>query len=116
MIKKRVNFLLSNCLMATLGLIILADHATAQENAAPQAKDDRIVLEQITVTARRREEKIQDAPVSVSVIQQDALVPGNVTTLEDAAFRAPNVNYNGQGGPLSIRGVSSLGISGGVDR
>ncbi|MEJ5083593.1 MULTISPECIES: TonB-dependent receptor [unclassified Ochrobactrum] len=116
MIKKRVNFLLSNCLLATLGFTLLVDGAAAQENAAQQVKEDTIVLDPITVTARRREEKIQDAPVSVSVVQQDQLVPGDVTTLEDAAFRAPNVNYNGQGGPLSIRGVGSLGISGGVDR
>lgn len=74
------------------------------------------VLETITVTARRREEKIQDAPVAVTAIQGDDLGKGKTDTMEDAAFKTPNVLFNGQGGPLSIRGVTSLGIAGGVDR
>lgn len=116
MIKKRAQFLLSNGLTAGLVLALGVDGSASQDLPAGQQKDGAIVLEQIVVTARRREEKAQDTPVSVTVIQQDDLAPGNVTTLEDAAFRIPNVNYNGQGGPLTIRGVGSLGISGGVDR
>ena len=80
------------------------------------AGSEATVLKTITVTARRREEKIQDAPVAVTAIPLEDIAKGKITTLEDAAFRSPNVLFNGQGGPLSIRGVTSLGISGGVDR
>lgn len=85
----------------------------AQEPAGPAGET---VLDTITVTARRREEKIQDAPVAVTAIQGDDLGKGRTDTMEDAAFKTPNVLFNGQGGPLSIRGVTSLGIAGGVDR
>ncbi|UXN05078.1 TonB-dependent receptor [Bartonella sp. HY406] len=117
MIKSRFRFLWPNSLIAALSAVFLIDGVAAQPiSHAPIAEDNNMVLEPIIITARRREEKIQDSPVSVSVIQQDQLVPGRVSNLEDAAFHAPNVNFNDQGGPLTIRGVGSLGISGGVDR
>nr|WP_186363597.1 TonB-dependent receptor [Rhizobium sp. ACO-34A] len=89
------------------------DFASAQELADAAGET---VLEAITVTARRREEKIQDAPVAVTAIPGEDLGKGATDTMEDAAFKTPNVLFNGQGGPLSIRGVTSLGIAGGVDR
>lgn len=94
-----------------------AGSLAAQEQAADgTASAGATVLEQIVVTARRREEKIQSAPVAVTAIPADALGKGRTDTMEDAAFKAPNVLFNGQGGPVSIRGVTSLGIAGGVDR
>lgn len=91
----------------------------AQEATSLQAlptDGDSIVLDAITVTARRREEAAQDAPVAVTVVPREDIGPGKVETLEDAAFRSPNTVFSSQGGPLTIRGVGNLGMSGGVDR
>lgn len=84
----------------------------AQEAEAPPVW----VLEPILITARRFEEKLQEAPVAVSVTPEEALSPARAETLESAVTRSPNVHFNAQGGPIAIRGISSLGISGGVDR
>jgi iron complex outermembrane receptor protein len=75
-----------------------------------------VVLDPITITARRREEAVQDAPVAVTVIPGQDIGKGKVDTLEDSAFRSPNTIFSAQGGPFTIRGVGSLGIDGGVDR
>lgn len=89
---------------------------TGLAGAQDASGNEETVLETITVTARRRSEKIQDTPVAVTAITGEDLGKGKTDTMEDAAFKAPNVLFNGQGGPLSIRGVNSLGIAGGVDR
>ncbi|HYE48120.1 MAG TPA: TonB-dependent receptor [Azospirillaceae bacterium] len=52
-------------LYAGVALATLAPAAFAQEASAPAA-DDTFGLEEIVVTARRREESLQDVPVSVS--------------------------------------------------
>lgn len=115
---KRHATLRAATILATAGLV-LADSGmllAQEQDAAGNGAGEATVLEQITVTARRREEKIQNAPVAVTAIAGEELGKGQTATMEDAAFKAPNVLFNGQGGPVSIRGVTSLGISGGVDR
>ncbi len=87
---------------------------------APQAvlaeEGDAVLLDTVVVTARRFEERLQDAPVAVTAIGAADLGPAGSETLEAAALRSPNLHFNPQGGPISIRGITSLGISGGVDR
>ncbi|PWR19985.1 TonB-dependent receptor [Zavarzinia compransoris] len=91
--------------------------ATPGRPALAEAEEGQaITLETVTVTARRREEAAQEAPVAVTVITADAIGRGAVDDLEDAAFGSLNTVFSPQGGPLTIRGIGSLGISGGVDR
>lgn len=108
------------CALLATSLLVAPDGAPrAQEATSLQSlptSGESIVLDPVTITARRREEAVQDAPVSVTVVPRDDIGPGKVETLEDAAFRSPNTVFSAQGGPLTIRGVGNLGISGGVDR
>jgi iron complex outermembrane receptor protein len=114
---RRTHRLLATSVLTASAALSLALPSGAQDTLRPEnASTETTVLKPIIVTARRREEKIQDAPVAITAIPAEEITKGQVTTLEDAAFRSPNVLFNGQGGPLSIRGVTSLGISGGVDR
>lgn len=114
---KRHAALRAATVLAATGLVLIdAGSPAAQEQEAGGNTSGATVLEQIVVTARRREEKIQEAPVAVTAIPAEELGKGRTDTMEDAAFRTPNVLFNGQGGPVSIRGVTSLGIAGGVDR
>lgn len=114
---RRTHHLLATSVLTAGTVFSLMEPVHAQDTVVQSdTAGEATVLKPITVTARRREEKIQDAPVAVTAIPLEDIAKGKVTTLEDAAFRSPNVLFNGQGGPLSIRGVTSLGISGGVDR
>src|SRR5687768_7284304 len=51
-------------------------------------------IEQITVTARRREESLQDVPVAITALTADQLLEQNVRTLEDITAYAPNIKVN----------------------
>ena len=48
-------------------------------------------IEQVTVTARRREESLQDVPVAITALTSDQLLEQNVRTLEDMTAYAPNI-------------------------
>jgi iron complex outermembrane receptor protein len=51
-------------------------------------------IEQVLVTARRREESLQDVPVAITALTADQLVEQNVRTLEDMTAYAPNIKVN----------------------
>jgi iron complex outermembrane receptor protein len=51
-------------------------------------------IEQVTVTARRREESLQDVPVAITALTADQLQEQNVRTLEDITAYAPNIKVN----------------------
>jgi iron complex outermembrane receptor protein len=78
---------------------------------APAAKGDSGV-EVITVTARRKEENIQDIPIAVSAFSADDLGTSNIDDVADVQFNVPNLSYtktNFSGaGNISIRGVGNL--------
>lgn len=102
-------------LAATLGIFFaggLVAPAFAQDG-------DAISLEEIIVTGRKREESLQDIPVSISVITGDTLAEQNVLSQGDLAELIPGLTYNQGGGPIndriaalpSIRGVASTEIA-----
>src|SRR5690242_2572508 len=51
-------------------------------------------IEQVVVTARRREETLQDVPVAITALTADQLLEQNVRTLEDITAYAPNIKVN----------------------
>jgi len=66
-------------------------------------------LEEVTVTATRRVENVQDVPIPITALSADALVQGGVTSTEDIAQLTPGLNLTQQAGALIsyIRGVGS---------
>jgi outer membrane receptor protein involved in Fe transport len=83
---------------------------TAQE--APAETTDERGIEVITVTARKKEENIQDIPIAVSAFSADDLATSNIDDVADVQFNVPNLSYtktNFSGaGNISIRGVGNL--------
>lgn len=82
--------------------------------AAPAPVEDGEPAE-VFVTARKREERIQDVPLSVSVIGGDLIQQQNLTRIQEFAARIPNFNpdtSNPRTSSLSIRGVGGLGTGG----
>lgn len=57
----------------------------------PVLAQDRAVLEEVVVTATRREESAQDVPVALTPLSAEALEEANVIDLTDIGFLAPNV-------------------------
>lgn len=67
------------------------------------------VVEEVVVTAQRREQRLQDVPISVSVASGEMLQRDGLRQLEDLADRMPNVNIAQVPGSdaITIRGVGS---------
>lgn len=67
----------------------------------------------IVVTAQRREQSLQDVPLSVTVVGAEEIERGQIDGLLDYALRIPNFQAVNLGAPgrsdLSIRGVSNIG-------
>lgn len=97
----------SAALAASLG----ASQASGQE-AGPSS-----ALEEIVVTAQKREQTLQDVPISVLVTTGEIMTEQNLHRLEDLAARMPNVSVTK--GPASdqlyVRGVGSS-INGGFEQ
>ena len=71
-------------------------------------------LEDIVVTAEKREATVQATPISLSALSADDLVAKNLLTLEDIAFAVPGVSMR-TAGPgqteYEMRGLTSAGGS-----
>src|SRR5690554_5845629 len=69
-------------------------------------------LEEIVVTASRREQSLQDVPASVAVFDPEDYSLGGLNTLTDVIRYVPGVNFNNNGAPgqgsITIRGVANV--------
>lgn len=93
-----------------IGAIALATYATWDVAHAQTA--DGFVAEEIIVTAQRREQSIQEVPVSVSAIGGEALESQAVQGLSDIAAQVPGLAVSSAGPGqtrIAIRGLSGSG-------
>src|SRR5688572_5623098 len=71
-------------------------------------------LEEIVVTAQRRETNLQSTPISIQAFSAEALELGGLETGADLGIMVPNLVANpsgaGGGGVFVIRGVPGVGI------
>jgi iron complex outermembrane receptor protein len=93
-------------LLATVSTqILFAGQAFGQTTQSAGASDGTII-----VTARRVEERLQDVPISISVVDQDRLIKTNITSSEDLARVVPGLavdsRYSSEQSSFSIRGFS----------
>ena len=79
--------------------------AQAQEQQrAPRAMDE------VTVTATKREESLQDVPIAVTALTSDALEELGITNFSDYVMQLPGVTAGGSGpsqNTIYIRGIAS---------
>ena len=81
--------------------------STAQAQAAPA---DPVALEEVVVTARRYEESLQDAPLSVSVMDGEYLAAQQLHQVKDVIDRSPGTGFtrfNKLQNVFSMRGLNS---------
>ncbi|MDP9012437.1 MAG: TonB-dependent receptor, partial [Pseudomonadota bacterium] len=94
-----------------------AQTETSTQSAAPGG------LEEIVVTAQRRQERLQDVPISVSAFTQEKMDAQGIRNVDDLTASTPGVNfermglsaasnYNDENSDIAIRGIdSSAGAS-----
>ncbi|WP_129791771.1 TonB-dependent receptor [Sphingosinicella sp. CPCC 101087] len=88
-----------------------AQQGAADEGAAGATAGTNDQGAEIIVTAQRRSESIQDVPVAISAVGEQALKDQNVQSIEDVFDLVPNVNFQNNGSrdrrELSMRGISN---------
>lgn len=108
----RAGALLGVSLVALLGTPTFAQATSAVVNATPPAPADDNGGE-IVVTAQKREEKLTNVPVSISVVGGSTLDKANVTSVTEVLSQVPGLVATVAGQPaspnLSIRGVAASG-------
>src|ERR1700754_3146218 len=93
---------------ASLAIVVLgvARPGSAQV-AAPVPASGGSQLEEIVVTATKREEKLKDVPTAVSVINSAQLASQHIIDIEDAIRNIPAIAFSTTGGEgqdnISIR-------------
>lgn len=97
--------------MALPGVAMAQDSAEPQEQepAAQTNRNGSVLMQEIIVTANKRQEKLQDVGISATAFSGEALAQLGVTNASDLVKITPalNVNYASPSvSNLSIRGVS----------
>jgi iron complex outermembrane receptor protein len=77
----------------------------------PALAQEAEALEEIVVTAQRREEKLQDVPISVSAFSADAIEQRGLTNVMSLNSLAPNVSITNAAGNST---AAQIGIRGGI--
>ncbi len=99
--------------IATVGLIGMGGISTA----SAQSDNYQTTLEEIVVTAQRRQESSQEVPIAITALTTEFLIEKDIRTLEDLNGLVPgfvttnSVAYSQA--PLSIRGIG--GSNGGAN-
>src|SRR5208283_2097643 len=104
-------------LLAAACSSVLSVNARAADTTPAAASGS---LEEIVVTAQRRQERLEDVPMSITAFSQENLDQQGVRTIDDITRLSPGVtffrngmsdsgNYNDEDSDISIRGIDSTG-------
>jgi iron complex outermembrane receptor protein len=79
---------------------------------AAQSTDDDLMLEEVTVTAQRRAERLQDVPVAVTAFTAAEIEARGIASTRDVLPMTPNVTYDESftvgNSFVSVRGVAQI--------
>ena len=67
---------------------------SAQESTPSGASDDELVIEEIIVTAQKRERVAHDVPISMTVFTDQALEALNLSDVAEIARYTPNLEWD----------------------
>ncbi|MEQ9395714.1 TonB-dependent receptor [Haliea sp.] len=104
-----MNILATRCPSIALALLAaggFTQTAYAQLTAGP-------MLEEVLVTAQKREQSLQNVPVSVTAFSAETIERAGIRDFEDYAMKTPNVGFQQRGSrsdtKFGIRGVTNIG-------
>ncbi len=95
---------------STLGVSVLcaASLFYTPTTFAQEKKRTQASLEEVVVTARRRDESLQETPVAVSALGEQALIDAGVSTITDLQQSVPGLQFGESGSKtpaIFIRGI-----------
>jgi iron complex outermembrane receptor protein len=108
---------------AVLPFLISAHAAQAQPQTAPEPASTQTAadvqtaargLEEVIVTARRREERAQDVPIAISAFAGTVLERQGTFTVQQVAAQAPSLQFNSSNPRNTSLNIRGLGVSFGL--
>lgn len=100
-LEKKYNLKLSTALIGIIGTFAIPPSVQAEANT-------NSFLEEIVITARKKEENLQTTPIAVTALTADALEKRQIIDIGSIQYSAPNVNIQpligNSGVGMSIRG------------
>src|SRR5580658_1535053 len=113
-LKEKRRLFLSSAIGSVVGLALVPSAASAQSAAQPPASGATQV-EDIVVTAERREESVQNVPMSITAVSAATIQKFDIQDFQDYAKDVPNLSFGmavGGGGSSFGQGVAaSLGFT-----
>ncbi|GAB5415680.1 MAG: TonB-dependent receptor [Congregibacter sp.] len=104
-----------------LSAIALASVCTSIHLPQAIAQDEGLMIEEVMVTARRREESLQQVPVAVAVVDAAAIEARSLQSIDDVARFTPGLSFSKAFGRATerpvIRGLGNVlaGVQFGVE-
>ncbi|HEY3657394.1 MAG TPA: TonB-dependent receptor [Steroidobacteraceae bacterium] len=104
--------LLSIAAVASMCMLTLVKPALAENNAIRPQEQPAQELEQITVTARKRDENIQEVPLAIVALSEKMIKERNVVRIQDINALTPNLTIEtgagvAGGASFVMRGIGS---------
>ena len=90
--------------------------ATEASEVAPveaQKRKERKGIEEITVTARRREESLEQAPLTITAFSSEDLEANDIRSLEDVTQFVPNLQFDQAAGSSNASRIYLRGVGNG---
>jgi iron complex outermembrane receptor protein len=103
------------------GLIIIAvtaliwgvsPNGVFAQNQTAGSKGSESALEEIIVTARKRDEALIDIPMSITAISAESIEAAGLQDLQDIALLAPGLDFQNQGSFLGGRALGQISFRG----
>lgn len=105
------GFKLFNRMIHRATLVALATMSATALQAQDQP-DETVALEEITVTARKQAESLQDVPLTVTAFSEADIERAGLRTLTDISTFSPGLNYGEQGSQRGGRSESVIRFRG----
>ena len=100
-----------NVLAAMVGLFAAAGGASSAMAQGDEAATAQGRIDEIIVTANKREQKLSDVPISIAVMTGDAIEDAGIHNISDLSYAVPNLSV-WEVGPgtqtITIRGVGNI--------
>ena len=111
------RFTLAVACAMSMSALAIADPANSNNpNSTSATSSSATELEEVLVTAQKREERLQDVPIPVSVVSTSALTENNQVKLTDFYTEVPGLSIapsTMSTQTLSIRGITTGAVGSG---
>ena len=106
-------------MIASIAAVLIAASVSMPAHSEDSKNAGGFVMDEIIITATKREEKLQDVPISVSAFDGDFLDNTGVTSLTELEQYTPSLSIKtgsqSRATAIRIRGIGSQGSNSGID-